>query len=370
MTSVNDETQDETVLDLSSRNFPSIHGHKQAFVPSPTLMPPPKLLPNLDSCPPLKNPKKFYKPKIFTAQTSTKLSVDKKSAMAGVSTNNCYNAKPKLSVDKKSAMAAVSTNNCYIRKPNRVPVVKRVKSSVPEYDVNCYVTNNTETDYYTKQLVCQQIASKIYKRPNTRLTPEKLAEQNPTDVKDSVKSHIAPGLKVDTEHFKKKNMKIEDIDIDSLNAPIRSSTPTPSINDASTIIAGNLDVSLLEDDATLASPFISSETIASDDVLETILKDLKVPQSKQRMTRQIKEEEKKEDLSKTNSYCNEWVKKERGVSTTNTDVAPSIYDTTVALSDSLLDLTSISRNVPPPKNEIGRANAKEQIKGYNNTVFM
>ena len=79
----------------------------------------------------------------------------------------------------------------------------------------------------------------------------------------------------------------------------------------------------------------------------------------------------KKQIVKKISYCQEWMCKEEGISTENEDAPPSLYDSTVCMTDSLLDVTSISRNVPPKDLKLqpktGRGIKFDQ---YHNTKFM
>ena len=66
--------------------------------------------------------------------------------------------------------------------------------------------------------------------------------------------------------------------------------------------------------------------------------------------------------------------KEYGVPTDNCDVPPSLYAPSVALSDSLLDVTSVSHNVSPfPHTQTKRESLGRGISTYNkyqNTAFV
>ena len=68
------------------------------------------------------------------------------------------------------------------------------------------------------------------------------------------------------------------------------------------------------------------------------------------------------------------MEKESGVSSNNDDVAPSLYDTTVNMSESLLDITSVSHNVPQtkqkPKSPSNTGMAINNFDIYKDTKFM
>lgn len=76
--------------------------------------------------------------------------------------------------------------------PVSVPAKKLKHCSLPVSDVHCYVTNNTEIDSYTKNIVRYQINNKMVKRitpaPNTKLTPKKCAEDFGIEVTQAIKS--------------------------------------------------------------------------------------------------------------------------------------------------------------------------------------
>ena len=77
------------------------------------------------------------------------------------------------------------------------------------------------------------------------------------------------------------------------------------------------------------------------------------------------------------TYCKDWMQKEEGVSTTNSDDPPSLYAPSVALSDSLLNETSVSCNhalvtvsVPKITKMSQKGRGIQITKDYSNTVFM
>ena len=114
--------------------------------------------------------------------------------------------------------------------------------SVSICDVTCSVTKNTDTDEYTRRLVQQQLATKIYTKPNTRITPKKCAEDFGITITKSIQRK-APGLKFNKKHFIQKRTTVDEVDLHFLEQPLRCSTPTDSV-DGLTILAGNLDVTL------------------------------------------------------------------------------------------------------------------------------
>ena len=299
-------TEKESVLDLSTRVSPE---RKRGTVSSPILMPPPKGIPK--HCPPppqlipksvTQMPLKAIPPrKVFNENTSSKLTSEVPSTVEQVNTNT-------------------------VKRTDTLNIKKFVRCSVPRDDVHCYVTKNTHCDELTRSFVRNQIAYKIYTKPSAKKcpeesgTPKKSGEdsitptkcpdesQSGTDVKDATEPS-KPKMKINMKHFNMKNMKVEDIAIDAeFGKPMRCSTPTPG--DTSTIMAGHLDFTIDGD--------YFDETFTSD----------KQEDDGNFIDMQKKNEEKKEEdraITNKNSYCEDWMKKEKGVSTTNSDIAPSIF---------------------------------------------
>ena len=260
---------------------------------------------------------------------------------------------------------------------------KKVICSEPTKDVHCYITNNTEVDYATKKLVHQQLSKKIYTRPdNARLMPKRNAEPTAMEKFQPMKTS---GIKVEKEHFIKKKMKIDDIDIEYLARPVRSSTPTP-INDGSTIMAGHLDFTIDADDldSTVCEqvPDENESHNDSDDIFQPYLKKIRKKTvnstTKDKCTDESYADNHHQrpvttEMSKKLTLCSAWMAKEDGVSTNNTDEPPSIYEPSLALSDSLLDVTSVSRNPPQTKNILKKKDTVGRginFESYKNTSFM
>ena len=174
-------------------------------------------------------------------------------------------------------------------------------------------------------------------------------------------------MKFNLDHFSTKNMTIGDIDLHTPQQLIRCSTPTHS-HDGSTILAGNLDWS---DDAT--EDFEDENEVHNNDIgeiLQPYVDNLK------RKALPVRSKLKEPNYtSSKNTYCSNWMKTQDGVSTENTDIPPSIYDSSVDFSNSLLDITSISHNLPQqaPK----KSSSEKICRGINkicmkheNTKFM
>ena len=273
-----------------------------------------------------------------------------------------------ISLPEKGSIETL--NNCFSSDTKKV-TGEKVHCSIPTKDISCSVTKNVDIDAYTRNLVRMQIRTKIYTQPavpNTRMTHKKCAEDFGIDVTSQLKKS-SKTLKINKKYFAEKNMKIDDIDIDVLEQPIRSSTPTPSIG-SSTILAGNIDVSLNDVEETLDDDEITD--LEKDDLFRLYIvaskrnslrrKEHVVPDPSATTTG---------SLSKT-TYCSDWMKKNDGVSTNNIDAPPSLYEPSVTLSDTLLNLTSISCNASPavPKTGKDLNAATASLNKHKDTVFM
>ena len=382
------------------------------MIASPQLMPPP-LVPQ----PPVKFMPRSTQPKIFTsnAYESSKLMSDKvlvpkrksvtldaqvvdnlpsfKKLNAGmqrghdgvtgkfsvqtnaniVKTENTNPANDVALARKTLRSSAINANN-FVNTPVSVVRKDKVHASVPIADVRCYInTSDLETNLDTKKVVIDQIHKKIYKKQlfaNIRMAPTKYADQcTSTDAIDSqIKSS---GLKIDMDYFTKKNMQIDDFDfdIDAMDMPMRSSTLTPSM-DSSTIVAGHLDYSIIDD---IQEEYKSSEESTSDGVLSEYFAQFppktRLPvKSLQRTSKETPEKEVKQ------SYCKTWMQNEDGISPDNNDPPPSLYTSSVTLSDSQLDTTSISCNINaknyPNTGEKKTKISSNRFESYQNTEFM
>ena len=76
--------------------------------------------------------------------------------------------------------------------------------------------------------------------------------------------------------------------------------------------------------------------------------------------------------SDKHKYCNDWIERNEGVSANSMDAPPSLYEPSVALSDSLMNITSISQNACPndPKKGNKKNSATASLNKYENTSFM
>ena len=339
----------DTALDLSTRTDDDYNlDTKKTFVPSPMLMPPPISVPNVK-----------FMPKISPVQSKPPPDSSK--------LDTCF-------MFSNNQTGANNTTNMSSVNKKELKVAKKV--SFPMDDVKCFITNHTDIDDFTKNSVQYQIHQKIYTTPgnNIRLMPKKCAESFGIQITKAIKSS-AGYMKMNKYHFLKKKKYVDDIDVEYLMTPIRCSTPTPS-HDGSTILAGHLYYSI---DKMSATKEMDAKSEDENDPLAHVLQNIKIKPSK-RERKDIPEQQRSstqednEEVSRKHSYCSEWMQQEHGVSTTNSDVPPSLYGSSIHLSESLLDVTSISRNIPPKinsdkhQNKIGML--MNMLANHSNTVFV
>ena len=242
---------------------------------------------------------------------------------------------------------------------------RKLRCFVPTKDVRCYITKDVaDLDITTKKMVLSQIGNKIFKKPNIRLTPNKQA--NSFGESHITNSSNKNSIKIDTKHFATKNKSVGDLDIESLPTPIRCSMPTPS-TDGSTILVGHLDFSLGPDESELNSKCEDEFEETEDDADEgdddaddddndddEMFKEFINTPTRMNTVKHKKIYNEKEDieLHRKNMLCSKWMQNETGISTNNNDVAPSLYEPSVTLSGSLLDVTSVSHNIPTPQKNL------------------
>ena len=332
----------QSVLDLSKKS-PEVQP-----VGSPILMPPPVRIPK---CPPQVNVQKSPVPPINNGDS---VLLHQKQGSKFVT--NC--------VDNTKEVTGNNNVRCF----------------VPKEDIVCSITNNNNRlDSNTKKLVHYQISQKIYSQPQKRITMV-VKEENGSDVLPLERK----GLKIHSKHFKEKSVTVDDIDLDSLKRPMRSSTPTPSICE-STIVAGHLDLSNQEQAEVETTTEVNEGSSDNskeifdprrEKELDDIFDDYSTKCKGQMVQRKRKNYKKRDpdtaNVQQKNNYCKTWMQKQDGISTNNWDAPPSLYASSVALSDSLLNITSVSRNVSP---NITPGKDTKQGRGitgkdYSNTVFM
>ena len=257
------------------------------------------------------------------------------------------------------------------------------KCSIPVQNVKCFITKNTDADPRTQKIIHQQISRKIYATPkmpvcNTRFVQKKCADQFGVEGTAAVQGKYQPTpFKLDNNYFNQKKLEVEDIDVNALEYPMRSSTPTPS-NDR-TIMAGHLDPYLHDSDS-LERNSESMEDPELDEFLQPYLN--KCNRNHNISTKKTLEKDggcKTEkplptDIGHTTEkqdYCTAWMSNENGVSTTNTDIPPSLYEPSILLSKSLLDVTSVSRNVSKPQPKLPKTGrGKISNPAFDNVTFM
>ena len=107
---------------------------------------------------------------------------------------------------------------------------KPVHCSIAANPIKC-TTTCIPPDNYTQQFIRKQIRKKMYEASEA------------IDQVNSKENSKVPTIKVDEDHFRRKNLNIEEIEVECLHQPIRCSTPTPggSVLDA-TIMAGSLKI--------------------------------------------------------------------------------------------------------------------------------
>ena len=291
----------------------------EKVVASPTLMPPPKIVPKIQPVPVIRDTKITMKGSINNVITDTS-----------------------------------SDDNGF--------TVRKLRCYVPSKDVLCSVNKNVNIDNCTKKLVTNQISNKIFSKPLEvgHGTNRKPVENSVVEVAGEPKT--AHSVKFNKKYFAHKNMKVDDIDLVCLQKPMRSSTPTPSV-DESTIMAGNIKMSLDWND--LEQSVQAPQSAAADVVAKN--KEI-FPLS----TGKSDGEEHCTQPSGGVNYCTDWIVKSDGVSTNNSDAPPSLYAPSVALSDSLLNTTSISRTPCQSSQNKGKemSKATTNFDRYKNTVFM
>ena len=220
---------------------------------------------------------------------------------------------------------------------------------MPINDVRCYIANtSTDLDSYSKKLVAYQIGQKIYVQPEKKVTmhvtPKKSSDavlnEDSTHPSMLKRSKLAKEkvIKVNIKHIREKTLTVDDVDLEYLQKPIRSSTPTPNIS-SSTILAGHLDVSILETFEATHEHTEAEDTDDddSDDFLQQYMTKKKPSPSPVTCL-----QKKDPHIAASNTYCKDWMDKQQGVSSTNSDVPPSLYAPSVAISETLMDVTSVT----------------------------
>ena len=317
---------------------------KKECVESPILMPPPTAIPQIKPHPPWK----FF-PSCVNSQYAPKFKPYKKGITNKVTKEQVHTNKQSFQCEEKAHI------------------------SVPCKEIQCFVTNNnTDMDSYTKNLVCYEISKKIYAKPEKRVNMRVM----PTKTDDSATPNPNPVIhakkfKVNRKHFKEKNMMVDDINFDYLEHPMRSSTPTPSVSE-STILAGNLDLTMLDDlEETEVNSTVMQKNEDTDDDDDD--HDDRFEQSLRKA--KAKPFTGNAPNGKNDKYCKDWMQKCEGVCTNNYEPPPSLYAPSVALSTSLMDITSVQFPPIVPRIETNQKKHEHvggiaNIKDFRNTKFM
>ena len=286
-------------------------------------------------------------------------------------------------------------------------MAQKVHCSVPLNDVKCSITNKCFVDVKVQKHFQSEVKAKIYSQPKKQ-TLKIMPKLGTLESKRQRVSQLKKNFgKVDEEHFVTKKTEIDDLDLSRIPLPIRSSTPTPS---ETTIMAGSLEATQLEKDMpqTLLEMGVTEEQ--SKNMKETeLLKQQKIEEDRKKALEEKKKatdkflessdaepssqdsdplgvfvpfmpkdmkskyldkveearQKKKRNIT-PEEHCIEWMGENSGICTNNGEEAPSLYAPSVKLSDSILDVTSVSRNVCQPKQ--GMLNTT--FKVMNNVQFM
>ena len=318
--SISPGNKSRTIDEVGSHpcNSPKLLKRQKDGIPSPLLMPPPST--------------HFQK-----KENSVDKSKDKKKSSKLVYKGFNINNLPRKEAVK--FLLSKRKNTKYTRKLSRysVPAVGYIRCS----------TNTGE-----KKLTVADNKRKIFTKPEDRkkeLRGEMVSKGNAIPSGD-VKQMSKYG-KINCGYFKGKKKEVPFLNVEDIERPMRSSTPTPSL---STIEAGNLDVTSEVDE--VATPQSSPnkevrrryESDSSDDeIFDNFTRRIRarerqklINEERQRQIRlamEIKKETEarlkiahmKENRGDIN--CASWIGFNSGISTNNTDRAPSLYN------DSLLD---------------------------------
>ena len=117
--------------------------------------------------------------------------------------------------------------------PIQTKTIETVHCSIAANPIKCSTTS-IPIDKYSQQFLFKQIKKKICENVNREISSD-------------------CGLKLDEEHFEKKNLDIGNVEVDCLEMPIRASTPTPPPNTDVhpeldlTIMAGNMKITRQQD---------------------------------------------------------------------------------------------------------------------------
>ena len=251
-------------LDLSTKSDED-SSSPEPHISSPQLMPLPKVLPKSKIANIALQPSaQKFKPTLVKTQVSNKLAC---SPIADNSKDTKYN-----------------TGDCYLNSKDLLTNTKPVNCSVPTTDVKCYINNNVQLHSTTRKMMRQQDAKKIYTTPdnvlkNTQQTEKKNAEKLVMKVLEKLTGRHVP-FKFNTQHFRQKNLEIDEVDVNFIERPMCSSTPTPGHD--STILAGHLNYSIEEEEETMHENLQNNDYTENDKTLKEILALVKITEPRKK----------------------------------------------------------------------------------------
>ena len=337
------------------------------------------------------------------------------------STRLCEAMCETTNTNTKNELANDDIFNDIARGGQNVSKVKRVHCSVAANPVNCSVANKPIANPNIQRALKAQLHTKIFTRPDLRFTP--ITKLGIEDEKNRYG-------RIDVEHFQKKNLNIDNVDLSFLDGPLKCSTPFPTsenekIFDTSVIMAGSLEgkedvceqatvperspnkevqrteISIRGQVKNEGEPEIHSEVknSVSDErrglsvpktlgITSDVAPGKKKENAVANTTKVIAEEGRENPVpvvnfinprhppSSNTSFCNQWMNSNNGISQRNDDRPPSIYAETAGDGNSSFNLTSVSRMAPNPNSNCMR-NSTQTGRGIRlssnlpvNTVFM
>ena len=256
--------------------------------------------------------------------------------------------------------------------------VTKIHCSVPIKNIVCRTTTNTQIDQevnsLTRRLVKYNINQYPKGTPNTKLTPKMCGGTFGCEVTKALKESGKPFNKFDAGVYRKRTLELDNINFDSipLPPPLRCSTPV-------SVLAGNLDDTYFhvdkeeisgesadeEMDTELSSVNMSHEETTNgkedEDDMEDIFRPFMKYSDRKRQRENAVEKRRKKmkklemefcekcrlDTGTTrdfthkhnNTFCDNWV----SCVEVTSEAPPSLYNKSVDLPESLMNVTSVSR---------------------------
>ena len=285
---------------------------------------------------------------------------------------------------------------------------KKVHCSRPVKDISCSTNSSLPVDLVTKKKFISDLNAKIYGSDicdTTPMTNEKLENGRMFPV---IRENGWQFQKRDEEHFSKKNLVIDNFDVNNMGLPMRCSTPTPSIS-GYTVMAGYCDDELDKNEDSIKVQNIKrngyeSESEASetgDEFLNEVLspyvktgqrkKKFQTPSTTKVVTTQGKETcTTKQEVERNmrnaqmnmqhgngvnNTFCNNWVSENNAINDPPPSVATFLtqHDN---VNESLLDITSATQlnigptdNLPVGNKSVGSGISVALMKQAPNIMF-